>query len=94
MIERANEIQHTHHEMLDTVMQALVELINQIEDKKAQLDPKTLDQVQKMHSQAQFLIDFVEAENSTGFHAPQESGRVLLKALNIIRKASAEVVND
>lgn len=93
MVERAQEIQDSHHEMLDTAMQALVELIHQIEDKKDQLGPKKLTEVQKMHSQAQFLIDFVEAENSTGFHAPQESGRVLLKALNIIRKASAQVAS-
>lgn len=91
MIERAQEIQHTHHEMLDTTMQALVELIEQIEKNKGQLDKETLAEVQKLHSQAQFIIDFVEAENSSGFHAPQESGRVLLKALDLIRKASAKI---
>ena len=35
---------------------------------------------------AQFFIDLVEAENSTGFHAPGEMLRVLTQALDIIRK--------
>ena len=26
---------------------------------------------------AQFYLDFVEAEDSTGFHAPQEAARIL-----------------
>ena len=30
-----------------------------------------------MQRRAQFLLDFVEAENSTGFHAPQEAARLL-----------------
>jgi nitrite reductase (cytochrome c-552) len=34
---------------------------------------------------AQFLIDFIEAENSMGFHAPQEAARVLHKAVNYAR---------
>jgi len=35
---------------------------------------------------AQFLLDFVEAENSTGFHAPQEAARVLQLSLDYARK--------
>ena len=33
--------------------------------------------VASLHALAQFLLDFVEAENSTGFHAPEEAGRLL-----------------
>jgi len=35
---------------------------------------------------AQFLLDFAEAENSTGFHADQEGARVLAKSLDHSRK--------
>jgi nitrite reductase (cytochrome c-552) len=31
---------------------------------------------------AQFYPDFVEAENSTGFHAPQEAARILGESIN------------
>ncbi|MGH7597308.1 MAG: ammonia-forming cytochrome c nitrite reductase subunit c552, partial [bacterium] len=35
---------------------------------------------------AQFLLDFVEAENSTGFHAPQEAARILGRSINYSRQ--------
>jgi nitrite reductase (cytochrome c-552) len=36
-----------------------------------------LDSARALQRRAQFLVDFVEAENSMGFHAPQEAARVL-----------------
>lgn len=38
----------------------------------------------------QFFIDFVEAENSSGFHAPQESMRVLAAAIDTCRQGQLE----
>ncbi|MCI0618219.1 ammonia-forming cytochrome c nitrite reductase subunit c552, partial [bacterium] len=35
---------------------------------------------------AQFYLDFVEAENSIGFHAPQEAARILGQSINFSRK--------
>ena len=35
---------------------------------------------------AQFYADFVEAENSMGFHAPQEAAMVLGEALDYARQ--------
>ena len=35
---------------------------------------------------AQFLTDFVEAENSMGFHAPQEAARLLGHAIDYARQ--------
>ena len=35
---------------------------------------------------AQFYLDFVEAENSTGFHAPQEALRILGESINLSRQ--------
>jgi cytochrome c nitrite reductase small subunit len=34
---------------------------------------------------AGFFLDFVEAENSTGFHAPQEAARILGEAIDFAR---------
>lgn len=34
---------------------------------------------------AQFLADFIEAENSMGFHADQEAARILAHAINYAR---------
>ncbi|MDT8368706.1 MAG: ammonia-forming cytochrome c nitrite reductase subunit c552 [Longimicrobiales bacterium] len=38
---------------------------------------------------AQFLADFIEAENSMGFHAPQEAMRILGHAINFARLGQA-----
>ncbi|MCZ6769206.1 MAG: ammonia-forming cytochrome c nitrite reductase subunit c552, partial [Acidobacteria bacterium] len=35
---------------------------------------------------AQFFLDFVEAENSMGFHAPQEAVRILGESINYSRQ--------
>ena len=32
------------------------------------------------------MLDFVEAENSTGFHAPEEAERVLAEAIDYTRQ--------
>jgi nitrite reductase (cytochrome c-552) len=37
----------------------------------------TLKKAREMQKEAQFLFDFVESENSSGFHAPQEAARLL-----------------
>ena len=38
---------------------------------------------------AQFFVDYVEAENSMGFHAPQESARILGNSINFSRLGQA-----
>ena len=35
---------------------------------------------------AQFYLDFVEAENSMGFHAPQEAARILGESIDFSRQ--------
>ena len=32
------------------------------------------------------MLDFVEAENSTGFHAPQEAERILAESIDCARQ--------
>ena len=41
--------------------------------------------------QAQFLLDFIEAENSMGFHAPQEAMRILARSIDHARKGQVAV---
>jgi nitrite reductase (cytochrome c-552) len=40
----------------------------------------------ELQRKAQFFLDFVEAENSTGFHAPQEAARILGEAIDFARQ--------
>ena len=41
---------------------------------------------QDFQRKAQFYLDFVEAENSTGFHAPQEAARILGESIDFSRQ--------
>lgn len=89
---RVETIQDRHMEMRSTAMNAVVELIDAITKAKEQkVSEQKIAQAQNAHREAQFLIDYVEAENSMGFHAPQEAARLLVKAMDIIRKAQAEL---
>ncbi len=39
-----------------------------------------------MQRKAQWRLDFVSAENSMGFHAPQEAARILAEAIDYARQ--------
>jgi nitrite reductase (cytochrome c-552) len=45
-----------------------------------------LNAARNFQRKAQFYLDFVEAENSTGFHAPQEAARILGESINFSRQ--------
>jgi len=40
---------------------------------------------------AQFYLDFIEAENSMGFHAPQEAARILAESIDFTRRGQKEL---
>ena len=59
-------------------MDALMALIGDIKSAKAGgADDAALEAARRHQRRAQFLLDFIEAENSMGFHADQEAVRVL-----------------
>ena len=45
-----------------------------------------LEAARYLQRRAQFYLDFVEAENSTGFHAPQEALRILGDSIDYARQ--------
>jgi nitrite reductase (cytochrome c-552) len=46
-----------------------------------------LQQVMALQRKGQWRLDFIAAENSMGFHAPQEAARVLGEAVDYLRQA-------
>jgi nitrite reductase (cytochrome c-552) len=84
---RVVTIQERTHEMRDASMDALMELIDGIvAAKNAGATDEQLEAAKDFQRKATFLLDFVEAENSTGFHAPQEAARILFQSLDYARK--------
>lgn len=45
-----------------------------------------------LHRKAQWRLDFINAENSLGFHAPQESARILAEAIDYARQGEVEAL--
>jgi nitrite reductase (cytochrome c-552) len=84
---RVELIQDRTTQMRNVSMDALMDLIDDIKAAKAGgALTNELAQAQDFQRKAQFLLDFVEAENSTGFHAPQEAARILNLSLDYSRK--------
>jgi nitrite reductase (cytochrome c-552) len=84
---RVEAIQDKHMKLREQAFDALVALVGELEAAKAAGRPDAeLDTARYLQRRAQFLFDFVEAENSTGFHAPQEAARVLFESIDASRQ--------
>jgi nitrite reductase (cytochrome c-552) len=51
-----------------------------------------LDEARKLHREAQLRWDFVSAENSMGFHNPEEVLRILFDAAELARQAQLKAI--
>ena len=73
-------------------LEALVALIHDLEAaRRAGRSDAQLKTARELQRRAQFYVDFVEAENSTGFHAPLEAARILGEAMNYARQGQVAV---
>jgi nitrite reductase (cytochrome c-552) len=84
---RVETLQARVHGLRDRAMNAVVDLIADIEAAQAAgAPPAGLGQARQLQRTAQFYLDFVEAENSTGFHAPEEAERILAESIDHARQ--------
>ena len=52
-----------------------------------------LKELAELQRAAQWRLDFVAAENSMGFHAPQEMARILAESIDLSRQAQVKAVS-
>jgi nitrite reductase (cytochrome c-552) len=84
---RVTAIQDRTHELRNIAMDAVLDLIRDIgAAQKAGATEEQLKAPRQFQRKAQFYLDFVEAENSMGFHAPQEAARILGNSVNFSRQ--------
>jgi len=84
---RVETIQSRTYNLRNIAMDALVDLLNDIKaTKDAGRTDAGVTTAQDFQRRAQFYLDFIESENSTGFHAPQEAARILGESINFSRK--------
>ena len=87
LMARAERIQERNFELEDAALTAISDLIEALEaERDAGTSGARLEAAQKAQRHAQFMIDFVVSENSTGFHADQESARLLGLAIDRARR--------
>jgi nitrite reductase (cytochrome c-552) len=90
--ERVHTIQDRTFQVRNIAMDALLALIADIKTARdAGADDAALAQARNHQRRAQFLLDFIEAENSMGFHADQEAMRVLALSLDESRRGQASL---
>ena len=83
--QRAEDIQDRFFNLRNNALDALVDLINDINANKDKASPEQLAKARDYQRHGQFMIDFIMSENSMGFHAPQEATRILGDAINQCR---------
>jgi nitrite reductase (cytochrome c-552) len=87
LLARVDAIQQRNHDLLQRGGQALVELIDAIGDARTRgASADQLAAARQLQRHAQWRLDFIAAENSMGFHAPQEAARVLGEAIDYARQ--------
>ena len=88
LMKRVETIQDRHFALLTRAGSALVDMIDAIKAaKEAKASDAQLTPILEMQRKAQWRLDFVAAENSMGFHAPQELARILGESIDMSRQA-------
>jgi nitrite reductase (cytochrome c-552) len=92
LLARAETIQRRTVDLRNKAMDALMALIADIEAAKAAgASDAQLAEARASQRRGQFYLDFVESENSNGFHAPQEATRILGEAIDLFRKGQVSL---
>jgi nitrite reductase (cytochrome c-552) len=88
-------IQDRNHELLQRAAAALMDQLDAIaKARKAGATDAALGPALELQRQAQWRIDFIAAENSMGFHAPQEAARVLGEAADLARRGQISAIES
>ena len=89
---RVHTIQDRTFQVRNVAMDALLALIGDIKmARNGGAADAALEPSRRHQRRAQFLLDFIEAENSMGFHADQEAVRILALSLDESRRGQASL---
>jgi len=89
---RAETIQERTFTLRNRTMDALMALVADIKaSRDAGATDAALDTARQMQRRGQFYLDFIESENSNGFHAPEESARILGDAIDYFRQGQVSL---
>jgi len=87
ILARVDQIQQRNYDLMQRGGVAIVALLDAIQAaKQAGATDAQLQEALEFQRKAQWRLDFIAAENSMGFHAPQEAAMVLGEALDYARQ--------
>ncbi len=90
ILERVSGIQERNFDLLQRAGKALMDQLDAIKAAKAAgATEAQLKESLGLQRKAQWRLDFIAAENSMGFHAPQEAARILGEAIDYARQGEA-----
>jgi nitrite reductase (cytochrome c-552) len=88
LLGRVKTIQDRTRTLMDRSAAALIDMLDAAKSAKAAgATDEQLKPLQDLQRKAQWRLDFVAAENSMGFHAPQEAARILAESIDYSRQA-------
>lgn len=93
LLARAHTSQDRTDALIDRAANALTAMIDSIAAAQAAgATDEQLLPLRRLQRKAQWRLDFAFSENSHGFHAPQETARILAESIDYSRQAVAEAV--
>lgn len=93
LLARVDSIQERNFNLLQNGGKAIVDMLDAIaEAKEVGASQEELKEALEYHRAAQWRLDFIAAENSMGFHAPQEAARILGEAADLARQGQVEAL--
>ena len=93
ILARVDNIQQTNYQLLLRGGEALNDLMDAVmAAKEAGATDEELIPALEMQRKAQWRLDYIAAENSMGFHAPQEAARILGEAADYARQGQVEAL--
>jgi len=92
--ERVDAIQERNFNLLQRAGASLMELLDTINEARAEgATDKQLQEALDYQRKAQWRLDYIAAENSMGFHAPQEAARILGESIDYAWKGTIAATN-
>ena len=87
LLSHVESIQERHVNLVHKTLDALVDLVDDLKAaKEGGATDEQLAEARDLHRKGSFYVDYVEAENSSGFHAAQEAARILAESIDFSRR--------
>ena len=93
ILARVDSIQQKNFDLLQRAGAALMDLLDAVNAaKEAGATDEQLKPALELQRKAQWRLDYIAAENSMGFHAPQEAARILGESADYARQGQVEAM--